>query len=75
MSSVLLLIDSDLSKEEMAIAKHYPAHTALCIKDGWEFCSPDRATGWYSKVYGHLLIHYISNKRIAKLVGGDVISR
>lgn len=32
MSSVLLLIDSDLSKEEMAIAKHYPAHTALCIK-------------------------------------------
>ncbi|XP_057544940.1 187-kDa microtubule-associated protein AIR9 [Amaranthus tricolor] len=36
--------DRDLSKEEMAIAKHYPAHTALCIKDGWEFCSPDRAT-------------------------------
>lgn len=35
--------DRDLSKEEIAIAKHYPAHTALCIRDGWEFCSPDCA--------------------------------
>lgn len=35
--------DRDLSKEEIIIAKRYPAHTALCIRDGWEFCSPDRA--------------------------------
>ncbi|GAB4829402.1 187-kDa microtubule-associated protein air9 [Ancistrocladus abbreviatus] len=35
--------DRDLSKEEIAIAKQYPAHTALCIRDGWEFCSPEHA--------------------------------
>ncbi|KAL8129516.1 hypothetical protein V2J09_018671 [Rumex salicifolius] len=35
--------DRDLSNEEVAIAKQYPAHTALCIRDGWEFCSPERA--------------------------------
>lgn len=29
--------DRDLSREEMAIARRYPAHTALCIRDGWEF--------------------------------------
>uniref|UniRef100_A0A803N0W9 Uncharacterized protein n=1 Tax=Chenopodium quinoa TaxID=63459 RepID=A0A803N0W9_CHEQI len=34
--------DRDLSKEEITIAKHYPTCTALCIRDGWEFCSPDR---------------------------------
>ncbi|KAK9696993.1 hypothetical protein RND81_08G008800 [Saponaria officinalis] len=36
--------DRDLSKEEVAIAKRYPAHTALCIKDGWEFCLPEVAS-------------------------------
>lgn len=35
--------DRDLSREEMAYAKRYPAHTALCIRDGWEFCRPDHA--------------------------------
>ncbi|XP_059596141.1 187-kDa microtubule-associated protein AIR9 isoform X2 [Vitis vinifera] len=35
--------DRDLSREEVAIAKHYPAHTALCIRDGWEFCRPEHA--------------------------------
>ncbi|KAL9252679.1 187-kDa microtubule-associated protein AIR9-like protein [Drosera capensis] len=35
--------DRDLLKEEVAIAKKYPAHTALCIRDGWEFCSPEQA--------------------------------
>ncbi|KNA25666.1 hypothetical protein SOVF_002920 [Spinacia oleracea] len=35
--------DRDLSKEEVTIAKQYPAHTALCIRDGWEFSSPERA--------------------------------
>lgn len=35
----------DLSREEMAYAKRYPAHTALCIRDGWEFCRPDHAAG------------------------------
>lgn len=32
---------ADLSREEVAIAKCYPAHTALCIRDGWEFCRPE----------------------------------
>lgn len=35
--------DRDLSKEEVAIAKRYPAHSALCIRDGWEFCHPEKA--------------------------------
>ncbi|GAV67239.1 LRR_4 domain-containing protein [Cephalotus follicularis] len=35
--------DRDLSREELAIAKCYPAHTPLCIRDGWEFCRPDHA--------------------------------
>ncbi|KAF5752705.1 microtubule-associated protein [Tripterygium wilfordii] len=30
--------DRDISLEEVAIAKRYPPHTALCIRDGWEFC-------------------------------------
>lgn len=36
---------ADLSREEMAIAKRYPAHTALCIRDGWEFSRPEHAAG------------------------------
>ncbi|VFQ97381.1 unnamed protein product [Cuscuta campestris] len=35
--------DRDLSREEIALAKRYPAHTALCIRGGWEFCRPDHA--------------------------------
>lgn len=35
----------DLSREELAIAKCYPAHTSLCIRDGWEFCRPEHAAG------------------------------
>lgn len=35
--------DRDLSLEELKIAKLYPAHTALCIRDGWEFCCPELA--------------------------------
>ncbi|XP_050872526.1 187-kDa microtubule-associated protein AIR9 isoform X1 [Lathyrus oleraceus] len=35
--------DRDLSREEMAIARRYPAHTALCIRDGWEFGRPEQA--------------------------------
>ncbi|KAF7120869.1 hypothetical protein RHSIM_Rhsim13G0119900 [Rhododendron simsii] len=35
--------DRDLSREEMAYSKRYPAHTALCIRDGWEFCRSDHA--------------------------------
>ncbi|XP_062095531.1 187-kDa microtubule-associated protein AIR9 [Humulus lupulus] len=35
--------DRDLSREEVAIAKRYPAHTSLCLRDGWEFCRPDHA--------------------------------
>lgn len=39
--------DRDLSREELALAKRYPPHTALCIRDGWEFCRPDHAAGTY----------------------------
>ncbi|KAE7996085.1 hypothetical protein FH972_000834 [Carpinus fangiana] len=35
--------DRDLSREEIALAKRYPAQTALCITHGWEFCRPDHA--------------------------------
>lgn len=35
--------DRDLSRDEIAISKRYPAHTALCIRDGWEFCCPEHA--------------------------------
>lgn len=35
--------DKDLSREGMVLAKRYPAHTALCIRGGWEFCHPDQA--------------------------------
>ncbi|XWS40436.1 hypothetical protein CRYUN_Cryun18bG0140100 [Craigia yunnanensis] len=35
--------DRDLSLDELALAKRYPAHTALCIRDGWEFCRPEHA--------------------------------
>ncbi|KAL2467410.1 microtubule-associated protein [Abeliophyllum distichum] len=33
--------DKDLSREEIAVAKRYPSHTALCIRGGWDFCRPD----------------------------------
>ncbi|PKA57004.1 hypothetical protein AXF42_Ash002308 [Apostasia shenzhenica] len=35
--------DRDLSPKELEIAKLYPAHTSLCIRDGWEFCCPELA--------------------------------
>ncbi|KAK7304069.1 hypothetical protein RJT34_15087 [Clitoria ternatea] len=35
--------DRDLSREEVALAKRYPAHTALCIRDGWEFSRAEHA--------------------------------
>ncbi|CAK7350155.1 unnamed protein product [Dovyalis caffra] len=35
--------DRDLSREEVAIAKRYPACTALCIRDGWELSRPENA--------------------------------
>ncbi|CAM8932942.1 unnamed protein product [Rhodiola kirilowii] len=35
--------DRDLSKEEVLLTKRYPAHTALCIRDGWELCRPELA--------------------------------
>ncbi|KAI7725631.1 hypothetical protein M8C21_000901 [Ambrosia artemisiifolia] len=38
-----LSIAEDLSPKEIAIAKHYPAHTAVCIAGGWEFCSSKQA--------------------------------
>jgi hypothetical protein len=37
--------DADLDPNEAEVAKQYPAHTAICIRDGWEFCSPELAAG------------------------------
>lgn len=36
---------SDLSREEIAIAKRYPSNTALCIRAGWDLCCPEQAVG------------------------------
>ncbi|PWA81634.1 outer arm dynein light chain 1 protein [Artemisia annua] len=36
--------DIDLSPKEITYAKNYPAHTAVCIAKGWEFCSSKQAT-------------------------------
>ncbi|KAI5066288.1 hypothetical protein GOP47_0018912 [Adiantum capillus-veneris] len=35
--------DKDLPFEEQELARMYPAHTALCIRDGWEFCDVQEA--------------------------------
>ncbi|KAL6567260.1 187-kDa microtubule-associated protein air9 [Orobanche gracilis] len=35
--------DRDLSREEIAIAKRYPSHTALCIRGGWDLCRPEQS--------------------------------
>ncbi|EOX96967.1 Outer arm dynein light chain 1 protein isoform 1 [Theobroma cacao] len=35
--------DRDLSRDELSLAKRYPTHTALCIRDGWEFSRPEQA--------------------------------
>ncbi|KAL8108441.1 187-kDa microtubule-associated protein AIR9 isoform X1 [Apium graveolens] len=35
--------DRDLSRDEKAIAKCYPAHTSFCIREGWEFSRPEHA--------------------------------
>lgn len=37
--------NADLNSNEAEVAKQYPAHTAICIRDGWEFCSPELAAG------------------------------
>lgn len=39
----------DLSREEVAIAKRYPPQTALCLRDGWEFCKSELAAGMKSR--------------------------
>ncbi|KAI3455940.1 hypothetical protein Pfo_012603 [Paulownia fortunei] len=35
--------DRDLTREQIAIAKRYPSHTALCIRGGWDLCRPEQA--------------------------------
>lgn len=35
--------DQDLNPSEAEIAQQYPAHTAICIRGGWEFSSPEVA--------------------------------
>lgn len=42
---LILDILIDLSRDELALAKRYPPHTALCIRDGWELCRPEHAAG------------------------------
>lgn len=42
---LILTKNADLSPNELEIAKLYPAHTALCVRDGWEFCRPELAAG------------------------------
>lgn len=42
---------ADLSPKELEIAKIYPPHTALCIRDGWEFCRPELAAGYWTCSY------------------------
>lgn len=49
----------DLARDELAIAKRYPAQAALCIRDGWEFCRPEHAAGTYLGIGGD--IYYRSN--------------
>lgn len=34
----------DLSVEEQKLALLYPAHTALCLREGWDFCGIDEAS-------------------------------
>ncbi|KAI5082186.1 hypothetical protein GOP47_0001929 [Adiantum capillus-veneris] len=36
--------NQDLSVEELKLALAYPAHTALCLREGWDFCSVDEAS-------------------------------
>jgi hypothetical protein len=36
---------ADLNPSEAEIAQQYPAHTAICIRGGWEFSSPEVAAG------------------------------
>ena len=41
----LFNVISDLPLEEQDLARLYPAHTALCIRDGWDFCDVHEAFG------------------------------
>lgn len=47
---------TDLSLEEIEVAKRYPTRTALCIRDGWEFCHPELADGMNYLIFNFLLI-------------------
>ncbi|XP_020586552.1 187-kDa microtubule-associated protein AIR9, partial [Phalaenopsis equestris] len=35
--------DRDLSPKELEVAKSYPPHASICIRDGWQFDRPDLA--------------------------------
>ncbi|XP_071715705.1 187-kDa microtubule-associated protein AIR9 [Rutidosis leptorrhynchoides] len=35
--------DRDLSPKEITLSKHYPAHAAICIAEGWELSSSKQA--------------------------------
>lgn len=45
---------ADLPREEIAIAKRYPSHAALCIRGGWELCRPEQAVGKYMPISIHI---------------------
>lgn len=46
----------DLLRDELALAKRYPAQAALCIRDGWEFCRPEHAAGTYRRSVLYLIV-------------------
>lgn len=47
---ILSIAITDLPFEEQELARLYPAHTALCIRDGWDFCDVNEAFGKWSFV-------------------------
>lgn len=52
---------SDLSRDELALAKRYPSHTPVCIRGGWEFCRPEQAVGEFSRNYCYFIGRFSDN--------------
>ncbi|KAK4399410.1 microtubule-associated protein AIR9 [Sesamum angolense] len=76
--------DRDLSREEIAIAKRYPSHTALCIRGGWELCRPEQAVDstfkflleqWKEQLpSGYLLKHASVTNHLRKMLAVAALS-
>lgn len=52
---------SDLSREEIALARRYPSHTPVCIRGGWEFCRPEQAVGEFPRNCCSFIVHCSDN--------------